>query len=81
MAMAQAVSITRSETVLGDRIPLIDAAQMLNMHHQSVRRLIVNGVIPAKKVCGVWAPRLDVIQMFMTNYKTRPGVKPQVMLL
>ena len=78
MAMAQTASVG---TVVSDRISIVDAARILNIHHQSLRRLILQKIIPAMKVRGMWVLQLVHVEMFKTNYNPRPGVKPQVMLL
>lgn len=81
MAMARAMGQMSPSAVIGDRVSILDAAEMIGMHPQSVRRLIKNGVIPASQAFGAYAIQLPVAQMFAVNYDTRPGVKPSPLLL
>ena len=49
------------------------AAQRLNIHPESVKRLIRLGKLPARKFANKWFVRKDVLEQFANGYVSRPG--------
>ncbi len=52
-----------------------DAAERLSIHPESVRRLIRQGRLPAKKFAHAWLVEKDVLEQFANHYDGRPGNK------
>ncbi len=52
-----------------------DAAERLRIHPESVRRLIRQGKLPAKKFANNWLIELAVLEQFAGHYDPRPGNK------
>ncbi len=59
-----------------NHLDLVEAAQVLGIHPQSLRRLIKDGKIPARKFAGKYLIERDKLEMFKSNYDPRPGRKP-----
>lgn len=59
-----------------NHLDLVEAAQALGIHPQSLRRLIKDGKIPARKFAGKYLIDRDKLEMFKANYDPRPGRKP-----
>ena len=57
-------------------VDVLEAGQRLNIHPESVRRLIRNGKLPAQKYANKWLIRRDVLEQFAHRYDGRPGVRP-----
>lgn len=57
-------------------LDLVEAARVLNIHPQSLRRLIKAGKVPAKLFAGKYLIERDKLEMFKSNYDPRPGRKP-----
>jgi excisionase family DNA binding protein len=57
-------------------LDLVEAARELNIHPQSLRRLIKQRKVPALIFAGKYLIERDKLQMFKTNYDPRPGRKP-----
>lgn len=57
-------------------LDLVEAARVLGIHPQSLRRLIKNGKVPAKLFAGKYLIERDKLEMFKSNYDPRPGRKP-----
>ncbi len=51
------------------------AGQRLNIHPESVRRLIRQGKIPAIRFSNKWLIQRDVLEQFASRYDPRPGQK------
>lgn len=49
------------------------AARRLNIHPESVKRLIRLGKLPARKFANKWFVRKDELEQFATGYVPRPG--------
>ena len=64
-----------------DFVDVGKVAKMLNMHPESIWRLIEQGILPSVKERGVWLIPLVVAQMFTTNYNPRPGHKSSPFLI
>jgi excisionase family DNA binding protein len=56
-------------------IDAVDASSRLGIHPESVKRLIRQGKIPARKVANKWFIQRDVLEQFATRYDPRPGRK------
>jgi excisionase family DNA binding protein len=56
-------------------IDAVDAGSRLRIHPESVKRLIRQGKIPARKVANKWFIRRDILEQFATRYDPRPGRK------
>jgi excisionase family DNA binding protein len=61
---------------LHDHLDLVEAAQVLGIHPQSLRRLIKAGKMPARLFAGKYMIERDKLEMFKANYDPRPGRKP-----
>lgn len=57
-------------------LDLVEAARELNIHPQSLRRLIKQRKVPALIFAGKYLIERDKLQMFKSNYDPRPGRKP-----
>jgi len=52
-----------------------DVSKRLNVHPESVRRLIRQGKLPATKVVNSWLIEKSVLEAFASGYDPRPGNK------
>ena len=52
-----------------------DAADRLKIHPESVRRLIRQGKLPARKFANTWLIERGVLEQFAGHYDPRPGNK------
>ncbi|MHB8578132.1 MAG: helix-turn-helix domain-containing protein [Dehalococcoidia bacterium] len=57
-------------------LDLVEAARLLSIHPQSLRRLIKHGKVPAVLFAGKYLIERDKVEMFKSNYDPRPGRKP-----
>jgi len=62
-------------TQLDDYATVLEAAERLGIHPESVRRLIRTERLPAQKFAGSWLIARDVLEQFATGYDRRPGNK------
>lgn len=60
---------------------LVEASRELQIHPQSLRRLIKKGRVPASMFGGKYMVERDKLEMFKTNYDPRPGRKPSARLM
>ncbi len=60
---------------------LVEAARILGIHPQSLRRLIKQKKVPAVIFAGKYLIERDKLEMFKANYDPRPGRKPLRRLL
>jgi excisionase family DNA binding protein len=51
------------------------AAERLNIHPESVKRLIRGGRLPATKIANKWFVRRDELEQFAAYYSPHPGRK------
>lgn len=58
-----------------DYLTVHDAAERLNIHPESVRRLIRQGKLPARKFANTWLIESAVLEQFAGHYDPRPGNK------
>ena len=68
-------------TPFDDYLDLVEAARALNIHPQSLRRLIKQKKVPAILFAGKYLIPRDKLEMFKANYDPRPGRKPLRRLL
>ena len=61
--------------MLDDYVTVADVAERLGIHPESVRRLIRQGKLPAKKFAQSWLVKRDVLEQFANGYDRRPGNK------
>ncbi len=59
-----------------DYLDLVEAARVLTIHPQSLRRLIKQQKIPARLYAGKYLVERAVLEMFTSTYDPRPGRKP-----
>ena len=62
-------------------LDLVEAARILRIHPQSLRRLIKQKKVPAVLFAGKYRIERDKLEMFKSNYDPRPGRKPVRRLL
>ena len=62
-------------------LDIVEAARELNIHPQSMRRLIKQGRVPARLYGGKYLIEQDQLLMFKSNYDPRPGRKRSPRLL
>ena len=58
-----------------DYVTVAEAAKRLNIHPESVRRLIRAGKLPARKFANTWLIERTTLEQFASNYDPRPGKK------
>jgi excisionase family DNA binding protein len=68
-------------TTLADYLGLTEAAAHLHIHHESLRRLIRQGKVPAVLFGGKYLVEQHALDQFKASYDPRPGRKPQRRLL
>jgi excisionase family DNA binding protein len=56
-------------------LDLVEAARILNIHPQSLRRLIKQGKVPARLFAGKYLIDRFTLDQFKSNYDPRPGRK------
>ena len=56
-------------------VTVAEAAKRLNIHPESVRRLIRAGKLPARKFANTWLIERTMLEQFASNYDPRPGKK------
>ncbi len=56
-------------------LDLVEAARILSIHPQSLRRLIKQKKMPAILFAGKYLIERDKLEMFKANYDSRPGRK------
>ena len=64
-----------------DYADIIEASQVLNVHPNTVRRLIHEGRLPATQFAGKYLIERDKLEMFRATYDSRPGSKAYRRLL
>jgi excisionase family DNA binding protein len=57
-------------------LDLVEAARILAIHPQSLRRLIKQKQVPAVLFAGKYLIERDKLEMFKSTYDPRPGRKP-----
>jgi excisionase family DNA binding protein len=58
-----------------DYVTVADVASRLNIHPESVRRLIRNEKLPARKFGNAWLVKRSILEQFASHYDPRPGKK------
>lgn len=56
-------------------VTVAEVAERLNIHPESVRRLIRAGKLPARKFANAWLIDKTTLEQFASNYDPRPGRK------
>jgi excisionase family DNA binding protein len=56
-------------------LDLVEAARVLGIHPQSLRRLIKQKKVPAVLFAGKYLIERDTLNQFKANYDPRPGRK------
>ncbi|HEC22851.1 MAG TPA: DNA-binding protein [Chloroflexi bacterium] len=56
-------------------VTVAEAAKRLNIHPESVRRLIRKGKLPARKFANTWLIERTTLEQFASHYDPRPGRK------
>jgi len=54
---------------------VMEASKRLNIHPESVRRLIRQGKLPGIRFANKWLIERDVLEQFASHYDPRPGQK------
>lgn len=57
-------------------LDILEAADHLRIHPESVRRLIRRGDLPALKFANKWLIERKVLDRFAQRYDGRPGARP-----
>lgn len=73
--MTSAVIIMSKDTLLNNYSDVDQVARRLNIHPESVRRLIRDGKLPAIKFGNKWLVEKSVLEQFASGYDGRPGNK------
>lgn len=60
---------------LENYVTVSEAARRLNIHPESVRRLIRSGKLPARKFANTWLIEQNTLEQFANHYDPRPGKK------
>ncbi len=63
------------DTLLEKFTDVLGASRKLNIHPESVRRLIRQGKLPAIRFANKWLIERDVLEQFASRYDPRPGQK------
>jgi excisionase family DNA binding protein len=58
-----------------DYVTVAEVASRLNIHPESVRRLIRNEKLPARKFGNSWLVKRSILEQFASHYDPRPGKK------
>jgi excisionase family DNA binding protein len=56
-------------------VTVTEAAKRLNIHPESVRRLIRSGKLLARKFANTWLIERTQLEQFASHYDPRPGKK------
>jgi excisionase family DNA binding protein len=56
-------------------VDVLEASRVLNIHPESVRRLIRQGKLPGIRFSNKWLIERDVLEQFASHYDPRPGQK------
>jgi excisionase family DNA binding protein len=70
-----------ADTPFDNFLDLVEASRELQIHPQSLRRLIKQKKISATMFAGKYLIERDKLEMFKANYDPRPGRKPLRRLL
>ena len=61
--------------VFENYVDIIEASRVLNVHPNTVRRLIHDGHLPATQFAGKYSIERNKLEMFRATYDSRPGSK------
>lgn len=62
-------------SVFENYVGIIEASRVLNVHPNTVRRLIQQGHLPATQFAGKYLIERDKLEIFRATYDSRPGSK------
>ena len=62
--------------VLAEYAQVVEAAALLDVHPETVKRLCRQGDLPATKQFNTWLIRRRDLKKFAATYHSRPGRKP-----
>jgi excisionase family DNA binding protein len=60
---------------LGNYIKVREAAKLLGIHEESLRRIIRIGTLPAEKIGGQWYIEKGNLQVFKNSYNAKSGTR------
>ncbi len=63
--------------ILGEYLDVIEAAKMLGVHWETVKRLCREGQIPAQKVHNKWLIHKQDLDKFTKIYSGQRGKRPK----
>ncbi len=63
------------DNLLEQYADVLEASQRLNIHPESVRRLIRQGKLPGIRFSNKWLIKRDELEQFASHYDPRPGQK------
>ena len=63
------------QDLLDSYVGVEEASERLNIHAESVRRLIRQGKLPAIKFSNKWLVERATLEQFASHYDPRPGNK------
>ncbi len=63
------------DSLLENYVGVQEASERLNIHAESVRRLIRQGKLPATKFGNKWLLKRSELDQFSSHYDPRPGNK------
>ena len=64
---------------LEDYVTAIEAARLLGVHPETVKRLCRQGDLPAQKFRNTWLIRRETLDVFSNTYDPRPGAKRRLL--
>ncbi len=64
--------------MLKDYADVFEAARILGVHPETIRRLIRQGDIPAYKVANKWFVHRDQLVLFASYYDSRKGLQTRL---
>lgn len=64
---------------LDNYVTVAEAAKRLNIHPESVRRLIRASKLPAHKFSNTWLIERATLDQFASHYDPRPGKKARLL--
>lgn len=67
--------MTTKDDLLDSYADVDEVSRRLNIHPESVRRLIRQGKLPAIKFGNKWLVEAAILEQFASHYDPRPGNK------
>ena len=69
------LEIMSKQSLLDNYVGVDEVAERLNIHPESVRRLIRQGKLPAIKFGNKWLVERATLEQYASHYDPRPGNK------